>query len=168
MIWRDLKKNRNIWKICAVNFYKSRNDKFDHIGILSRSLSDWFTRFVLSFLIEIHEIATSKMYVPFIIYIFPWMREWSIDIDRIVDIIKLLAHPEVGILQSARPPFQTYNRTHRCLLFADIVHANWSLGRYWRSSPGSDSTMRNIMLFHLPLPSPPSSISSPKADPRSY
>lgn len=41
----------------------------------------------------------------------------------------------------------------------DIVHANWSLGRYWRSSPGNDSTIRYARISLSPSLSP--SISFP-------
>lgn len=121
-------------------------------------------RFIFSFSIGIHKIAVRG-------YTFRLLRflesEWGIGRDGIVNIIKLLVHPEVGILDNPRVRRLSYNRAHRCLLFADIVHANWSLGRYWRSSPGSDSTMRYIMLFHLPFLHH-LLLSSSKADPRPY
>ena len=72
-----------------------------------------------------------------------------------MDIIKFSLYLEARILNNLRirRTYRLYNARHRCPLFVDIVQVNWSLGRCWRSSPGSDSTMSHIMLTLHSLPS---------------
>ena len=67
----------------------------------------------------------------------------GVDGSYIVDIIKF----SLDLRDNRRIRwYRSYNARHRCPLFVDIVQVNWSLGRCWRSSPGSDSTMSHIML----------------------
>ena len=83
----------------------------------------------------------------------------GVDGSYIVDIIKF----SLDLRDNRRIRwYRSYNARHRCPLFVDIVQVNWSLGRCWRSSPGSDSTMSHIML-RPPSPSfaPASSRFSP-------
>lgn len=72
-------------------------------------LSCWdsFFRFLLEFIKSQYEDIHS-------VYKIPRKCEWGIGKDRIVDIIKLLVHPEVGILDNPRVRRLSYNRAHRC------------------------------------------------------